>query len=278
MLERTENYRQTLLGLKKKLLASRFLRWWLGELSSLVPSQMRSPSLDAESLTLVHHDESVVLLRRFQNGQLRDADSLMLQTLDPAGQRELFLAALDKAGAGLRDVVLTLPRDRILRKTLTLPLATEENLRQVLEFQMEEHTPFPASRLYFGYRVTGRDFDRGQLAVEFVATPRDGVDASVKALNDWGATVRAVVAEDAGQARAIYQQIVADAATQRAERERIMESMQRLIFQSATSPAPSASAFQPSASKAFSAMEAYIRSDSEPIGEAAPPKPKPLQD
>jgi hypothetical protein len=89
---------------------------------------------------------------------------------------------------------------------------------------------------------------------------------------------RAVVAEDAGQARAIYQQIVADAATQRAERERIMESMQRLIFQSATSPAPSASAFQPSANKAFSAMEAYIRSDSEPIGEAAPPKPKPLQD
>lgn len=192
----TENYRQTMQGLKKKLLASRFLRWWLGELSSLVPSQMRSPSLDAESFTLVDYDESVVLLRRFQNGQLRDADSLMLQTLDPAGQRELFLAALDKAGAGLRDVVLTLPRDRILRKTLTLPLATEENLRQVLEFQMEEHTPFPASRLYFGYRVTERDFQRGQLAVEFVATPRDGVDASVKALNDWGATVRAVVAEE----------------------------------------------------------------------------------
>ena len=192
----TENYRQTLVRLKKMLLSSRFLRWWLGELSAMVPNQMRAASLDAESFTLVRQDESVILLRRFHNGQMQNPDSLLLQALDSAGKRESFLAALEKMGGGQRDVVLTLPPDRVLRKTLTLPLATEENLRQVLEFQMEEHTPFSASQLYFGYRVTGRDFERGQLAVEFVATPRDGVDASIKTLNDWGATVRAVVAEE----------------------------------------------------------------------------------
>ena len=192
----TENYRQTLVRLKKMLLSSRFLRWWLGELSGMVPNQMRAASLDAESFTLVRQDESVILLRRFHNGQMQNPDSLLLQALDSAGKRESFLAALEKMGGGQRDVVLTLPPDRVLRKTLTLPLATEENLRQVLEFQMEEHTPFSASQLYFGYRVTGRDFERGQLAVEFVATPRDGVDASIKTLNDWGATVRAVAAEE----------------------------------------------------------------------------------
>ena len=192
----TENYRQTLLRLKKMLLSSRFLRWWLGELSSMVPRQMRAASLNAESLALVRPGESSTLLRRFENGRLQAADSILQQALDPAGKRESFLAALEKMGGGQRDVVLTLPPDRVLRKTLTLPLATEENLRPVLEFQMEEHTPFAASRLYFGYRVMGRDFERGRLDVEFVASPRDDVDASIKTLNDWGATVRAVVAEE----------------------------------------------------------------------------------
>ncbi|MEO7952811.1 MAG: PilN domain-containing protein [Polaromonas sp.] len=192
----TENYRQTLLRLKKMLLSSRFLRWWLGELSSMVPRQMRAASLDAESFPLVRQDGSSTLLRRFENGHVQGTDHVLLQALDPAGKRESFLAALERMAGGQRDVVLTLPPDRVLRKTLTLPLATEENLRQVLEFQMEEHTPFAASRLYFGYSVTGRDFEHGRLAVEFVASPRDEVDASIKTLNDWGATVRAVVAEE----------------------------------------------------------------------------------
>ena len=191
-----ENYQQTLERLKNQLLASRFLRWWFGELSSLVPAKMRAAGLDAESFTLVRLDRTNILLRRFQNGHMQEADSVALHTLDSAGQRQAFLVALGKMGAGQRDVALTLPPDRVLRKTLTLPLATEENLRQVLEFQMEEHTPFSATQLYFGFRVTGRDFERGQLAVEFVATPREDVDASIKTLNDWGTTVRAVIAEE----------------------------------------------------------------------------------
>ncbi len=182
--------------LKKTLLSSRFLRWWFGELAGLVPSQMRAATLDAETLPLVRREEAAVLLRRFQDGRLQQPESLLLPASDQAAQRDHFLAALQKMAGSQRDVVLTLPADRVLRKTLTLPLATEENLRQVLEFQMEDHTPFPASRLYLGYRVIGRDFERGQLTVEFVATPRDDVDASIKTLSDWGATVRAVVAEE----------------------------------------------------------------------------------
>ncbi|MGV8803666.1 MAG: PilN domain-containing protein [Polaromonas sp.] len=196
----TDNYWQTLGQLKKTLLASRFMRWWLGELSSMVPRHLKPASLDAESLPLVRHADAVVWIDRFHDGQTHNADSFSLESADPDALRSAFLAALDKMGATRRDVVLVLPPARVLRKVLTLPLATEENLRQVLEFQMEEYTPFPASRLYFGYRVQERDFERGQLQVEWVATPRDGVDASIKTLNDWGATVRAVTAQETLQA------------------------------------------------------------------------------
>jgi general secretion pathway protein L len=161
----TENFKETLVRLKQQLFAGRFLRWWLGELSSMSPAWMRSTSLNAASFTLVPLDQA----------------SAQFTRPDAANQR---------------DLALTLPPDRVLRKTLTLPLATEENLRQVLEFQMEQHTPFPAAKLYLGYWVTGRDFEQGQLSVEFVATPRDAVDAAIKTLGGLTLPVRAVFAAD----------------------------------------------------------------------------------
>jgi len=161
----TENFKETLARLKQQLVASRFLRWWLGELASMAPAWVRPTSADAKSFVLVPLEQATAQYTR----------------ADSADQREL---------------ALTLPSSRVMRKTLTLPLATEENLRQVLEFQMEQHTPFPAAKVYFGYWVTGRNFELGQLSVEFVATPREGVDAAIKALSGLALPVRAVFAAD----------------------------------------------------------------------------------
>jgi general secretion pathway protein L len=161
----TENFKEASAWLKKRLGGSRFLRWWLGELASMTPAWMRSASVNAESFLLVPIEQATAQFAR----------------PDAADQR---------------DVALTLPPMRVLRKTLTLPLATEENLRQVLEFQMEQHTPFPANKVYFGYWVTGRDFERSQLTVEFAVTPREGVDAAIKTLGGLARPVRGVFAVD----------------------------------------------------------------------------------
>lgn len=191
-----ENFKETVARLKKRLVASRFPRWWLGELASMVPAGLRQTGLDAGSIALVELARREVILKRLENGKIRAVARLALDSLDPAGQRQAFLQGLDKVRPGLREVALTLPRDQVLRKTLALPLATAENLRQVLEFQMELHTPFNASQVHFGYRVIERDFDGKQLRLEFAATPRAAVDEAVKSLVGWGGEVRAVVAEE----------------------------------------------------------------------------------
>ncbi len=161
----TKNYKEAVARIRKQIVSSRFLRWWLGELSNMTPAWMRPKDLDVTSFLLV-----------------------------PLGQLHAQQSPLENDAR--RDLALTLPPSRMLRKTLTLPLATEENLRQVLEFQMEQHTPFAASQIYFGYRVTERDFEQGQLTVEFAATPRHEVDAAIKTLTNTGSSVRAVFADD----------------------------------------------------------------------------------
>lgn len=161
----SQNYKEVLSRLKSQLASSRFLRWWLGELSSLVPAWMRPSKLDADQFMAIPLEQVNAQWSRPEGGERRD-------------------------------LVLTLPRSHVLSKTVTLPLATEENLRQVLEFQIEQHTPFAPNQVYFGYMVSGRDFDKGQLAVELEVAPRNAVDAAIKTLGVQGAEVRAVFSQE----------------------------------------------------------------------------------
>jgi general secretion pathway protein L len=158
-------YQENLARLAKRLMASRFLRWWWGELSTMVPAWSRTPGFSTQNYLLIP-----------------------IAQISP----QWSLAA----EADNRDLALTLPSNRMMRKTLTLPLATEENLRQVLDFQIEQHTPFSSKQVYFGFRVTGRDSERGQLMVDFAATPRDAVDAAIKTIGTAGGSIQAVFAED----------------------------------------------------------------------------------
>lgn len=159
------NFNNALIGLKKKIQANRFIRWWLGELSSMVPGWMRSSDLTIDHYVLLPLDQV--------SSNMRKPDL-----------------------ASPRAVAITLSAKQILRKVFTLPLATEENLRQVLEFQMEQHTPFPHSKVYFGYVVRARDFSSGQLTVELVVTPCAVVDPALKTLLTLGVEVRAVFSDE----------------------------------------------------------------------------------
>lgn len=157
-----ENFNGYVARLSKQLKTSRFLSWWLSELSGMVPRWMRSsgPTLANYALLPLEH-----------------IHTNMGKPATPSGARVLAIVC------AARDV---------LRKTLTLPLATEENLRQVLEFQVEQHTPFTREKIYFAFRVLARNFESRQLVVELVAAPRDTVDVAIRTLSGLGVEVQAL--------------------------------------------------------------------------------------
>jgi general secretion pathway protein L len=63
-----------------------------------------------------------------------------------------------------------------------LPAAAEDNLRQVLSFEMDRQTPFKADQIYFDSRVLGRDASGRNLNVELVLLPRAQLDQAIGAL------------------------------------------------------------------------------------------------
>jgi general secretion pathway protein L len=160
-----ENFNESLAKLKKQMKSSRFLAWWLEELSGMVPRWMRSSGPTLENYMV-----------------------LPLEQVHPQMVKPVV--------AGNRVVAISLSNRNVLRKTISLPLATEENLRQVLEFQVEQHTPFSPDRVYFSYLVRARDFESKQLTVELVVAPRDTLDPATKILLGMGVVVRAVFADE----------------------------------------------------------------------------------
>jgi general secretion pathway protein L len=94
-------------------------------------------------------------------------------------------------GVSLRDVeiALDLPADRVLQRRVALPLAAQENLREVLAFEMDRHTPFKAGEVAFDYRVAGTDAENKRLNVDLAVVPRELIEEAGRVAEAFGLTL-----------------------------------------------------------------------------------------
>jgi len=154
-----------------------FWRWWSGELIELLPEKLQKAIAQRQQKLYVEVDE----------------DKFLLSLGNRAAQREILRLALDAADTEDEDIprevqqtILLLPDDKVLAKRITLPAAAEENLNEVLGFEMDLHTPFHASEVYYDYTVVGRDSARQKVTVDLVYAPRDAVDALLESATNLG--------------------------------------------------------------------------------------------
>lgn len=173
-----------------------FWRWWSGELAQLLPAQFGKMRGIAHAPVVSLEGDEIVLREARAQG-LAELSRTPLASLDPEGRKLALRNLLATAGEAQSRLRLCLARDEALLRRVALPLATEENLAQVLEFEMDRLTPFRASDVYFGYRVAARDAATGKVQVDLAAARKDLVDAKLARLREWDANVGGVVlAED----------------------------------------------------------------------------------
>ena len=175
---------------------SSFWRWWSAELRQLVPARYsgatRVPAVTLEGGDLVLADARGAAPSR-----------VAMDTLDPAAQRTALRQILQTAGENRGRVRLRLARDEALVRRVWLPAATEENLAQVIGFEMDRFTPFRADDVYFDHRVVARDPTAAQVQVEIAVARREAVEAKVERLRAWGASVQGVNVADDSSAAAV---------------------------------------------------------------------------
>jgi general secretion pathway protein L len=153
---------------------SRFFIWWFGELVACVPQGLRRVLWrEPTVLAIAAGDGDAKVSLRKRDG-MRELGRL---AFDRGREPRLQLAELLR-GVSLRDVetAILVPAATILRRNVNLPLAAAENLRGVLAFEMDRHTPFKANEVAFDYRIVGTDPDAKRINIDLAVVPNDAVE------------------------------------------------------------------------------------------------------
>jgi general secretion pathway protein L len=190
-----------------------FWRWWVGELLPLIPEGPRN-TLRRRRLRPIlafEPDAAVLWAPGVVNGTLAFAETARIPLAgDPAAiarSGRAAIAALPRATQGgsatEARVIVALPASGVLRKTITLPAAVEENLEQVLAYDLDRHTPFKPDEVYFDAVVIGRDPAKKEIRIDWAAALKTVVDQARRQAESWGAAVTGVTPESPTGAAAL---------------------------------------------------------------------------
>lgn len=170
-----------------------FWRWWTGELAQMVPERFAALGGATRVPQVAVEGDHLLLVEPRAAGASQESVAL---AQDPSRARGAVRKMLERAGEARGRARLVLAKDEALVRRATMPAATEENLAQVLSFEMDRLTPFRADEVYFDHRVVSRDAAAATLVVLVAVARRDIVDSRVELLRSLGVTVEGVGVRD----------------------------------------------------------------------------------
>lgn len=197
--------RSMVTGAAQRLGLHPFWQWWLSQLEPTVPSRLRNAMRlrRLRPVLAIDTDGATLWVPSLTRGTLGYKESTrILMSGDAAAVAQAgrtAIGALPRAGIGRastdKRVLVSLPATQVLRKTLTLPAAVEENLRQALVYDLDRHAPFKPDELYFDAVVVGRSSQRKEILVDWAAALKPVVDQACLRAESWGAAVVGVTPE-----------------------------------------------------------------------------------
>jgi Tfp pilus assembly protein PilN len=105
-------------------------------------------------------DHLVLTLLRKSFGRIRLAGygiyplpSQVLREDQEAQMISLITTFMSKHQADKDNVSIAIPREKVVARFISLPIATKENLRKVLEYETSKYTPFEKGEIYFDYCI-----------------------------------------------------------------------------------------------------------------------------
>ena len=116
-----------------------------------------------------------------------DVKEIALKAENDARERALrqaILSLLPHFNAARDAVYLCVPQEQAIVQQVFLPLAARDNLRQVLEYEIERQLPFKREEIYFDYLPVGQKGEK--LCVYVFATPKKSLSGLLAMLESFG--------------------------------------------------------------------------------------------
>lgn len=161
-----------------------FWAWWSGEINTLMPEPLRVLFSGGRPAQLFYEDEALRLVNHGVSGEEVAKNYLRVVDLDDPEQKRLLASA--------SEIRLCLERKKYLFKKVTLPIEAEENLREVLAFEMDRQTPFNATQVYYDYVINGRDKQNRSLDITLILAPVDKIANALQQLEENDVRISAI--------------------------------------------------------------------------------------
>ncbi|MEJ2590050.1 MAG: PilN domain-containing protein [Candidatus Thiodiazotropha sp.] len=161
-----------------------FFSWWGEELTALMPESLLSLFRNGRPMQLFYTDETLRLVNHGRTGEEVHNNFLNGIDFDDPEQKRIL--------AGASEIRLCLEKKKYLIKKVSLPIETEENLREVLAFEMDRQTPFKADQVYYDYVILGRDKQARSLEVILILAPIDKLTYALEKLNGNDIVINAI--------------------------------------------------------------------------------------
>jgi len=179
----------------------RFFSWWRRELVAVLPARWRALLAERSDALLLEAQPQELVLWRQSGERCREIGRVAL-TEPVEVQKSTYAQLRARIDDPNLPQFFCIRSERTLRRTISLPVAAETNLRQVLAFEMDRQTPFKADQVYFDYRVRARAAAERNLQVELTVVPRGQLDQELVVLQGSGALLDGVDCWSAGSGSA----------------------------------------------------------------------------
>lgn len=160
-----------------------FFQWWAKELAFLVPNRIRLAVRDRSGKLLFRPDAQGFLVDFLPDDDKATELHKLLDFADGEAYQRLLN---ENPGLEKTEQILYLNQNQALYKIIYLPAAAQENLQQVVSFELDRYTPFKPDQVYFSTVILGKT-ELGQLQVLLVVAPKNILDAQLDILHGWHA-------------------------------------------------------------------------------------------
>jgi len=140
----------------------------------------------------------MVLLKKGLTGDpfLVNYRLVSLKEVSPEDREEILLSNIEgfiDENKGDRDnLFLGIPSSKVIFKKLSLPSPTEENLKEVLGFEMDRYTPFNLEDVYFDFKIVKRAEAKNVIHVLLMVVKREVVEYYLNLLRRINIKVRGI--------------------------------------------------------------------------------------
>lgn len=162
-----------------------YFNWWVTGLTYLLPVSIRKViNPPGDRITISLEGDRIVFRHYAGHSPERVNERSCLTENDDVEKKQTQVWLTEKLKAE-PEIILLVADEKVLRKTIRLPPAALENLREILGYEMERRTPFSVEQVYFDCLLENNGAGNNQLNVQLFASPKEHIDQILKLLDSW---------------------------------------------------------------------------------------------